>query len=38
MSYQTVDENRIAGLQNYNVYEKLNSIEINIGDSEIQEK
>ena len=38
MSYQIVDENRIAGLQNYNVYEKLNSIEINIGDSEIQEK
>ena len=38
MSYQIVDENRIARLQNYNVYEKLNSIEINIGDSEIQEK
>ena len=38
MSYQIVDENRIAGLQNYNVYEKLNPIEVNIGDSEIQEK
>ena len=38
MSYQIVDEIRIVGLQNYNVYEKLNPIEINIRDSEIQGK
>ena len=38
MSYQIVDEIRIVGLQNYNVYEKLNRIEINIHDSEIQGK
>ena len=38
MSYQTVDEIRIVGIQNYNVYEKLNPIEINIRDSEIQGK
>ena len=33
-----VDEFRIVGLQNYNVYEKLNPIEINIRNSEIQGK
>ena len=38
MSYQVIDEFRIAGLQNYNVDEKLNPIEINICDSEIQGK
>ena len=38
MSYQIVDEFRIVGLQNYNVYEKLNPIEINIRNSEIQGK
>ena len=38
MSYQIVDEIRSVGLQNYNVYEKLNPIEINIRDSEIQGK
>ena len=38
MSYQIVDKIRILGLQNYNVYEKLNPIEINIHDSEIQGK
>ena len=38
MSYQVVDEIRIVGLQNYNVHEKLNPIEINIRDSEIQGK
>ena len=38
MSYQMVDEFRIVGLQNYNVYEKLNPIEINIRNSEIQGK
>ena len=36
MSYQIVDEIRIAVLQIYNPYEKLNPIEINIRDSEIQ--
>ena len=30
MSYQIVNEIRIFDLQNYNVYEKLNPIEINI--------
>ena len=30
MSYQIVNEIRIFGLQNYNAYEKLNPIEINI--------
>ena len=38
VSYQLVDALRIAGLQNYNLDEKLNLIEINIGDSKIQEK
>ena len=38
MSYQIVDEIRFAGLQNFSAYEKLNPIEINIRDSEIQEK
>ena len=38
VSYQLVDAFRIAGLQNYNLDEKLNLIEINIGDSKIQEK
>ena len=38
MSYQLVDEFRIVGLQNYNLDEKLNPIEINICDSEIQGK
>ena len=38
MSYQIVNEIRIFGLQNYNVYEKLSLIEINIRDSEIQGK
>ena len=38
MSYQIVDEIRIVSLENYNVYEKLNPIEINICDSEIQGK
>ena len=38
MSNQIVDEIRIVGLQNYNVYEKLNPIEINIHVSEIQGK
>ena len=38
MSYQLVDEFKIVGLQNYNLDEKLNPIEINIRDSEIQGK
>ena len=38
ISYQIVDEIRIVGLQNYNIYEKLNPIEINIRDTEIQGK
>ena len=38
MSSQLVDEFRIVGLQNYNVFEKLNSVEINIRDSKIQGK
>ena len=38
MFYQMVDEIRIAGLQNYNAYEKLSPIEINIRDSQIQWK
>ena len=38
VSYQLVDEIRIAGLQNYNVYEISNPIEFNIRDSEIKEK
>ena len=38
MTYQIIDEIRIVGLQNYNIYEKLNPIEINIRDSEIQGK
>ena len=38
MSYQLVDEFRIFGLQNYNLDEKLNSIETNIRDSKIQGK
>ena len=38
MSYGIVDEIRIVGHQNYNVYEKLNPIEINIRDSELQGK
>ena len=37
-SDQLVDEFRIVGLQNYNSDEKLNLIEINICDSEIQGK
>ena len=31
-----VDQIRIVGLQNYNAYEKLNPIETDIRDSEIQ--
>ena len=38
MSYQIVDEVRTVGLQNYNLFEKLNPIDINIHDSEIQGK
>ena len=38
MSYQILDEIRSVGLQNYNVYENLNPIEINIRDNEIQGK
>ena len=38
MSYQLVDEFRIVDLQHYNLDEKLNPIEINTRDSEIQEK
>ena len=38
MCYQLRDKIRIAGLRNYNKYEKWNPIEINIRDSEIQEK
>ena len=38
MSDHIVDEIRIVGLQNYNVCEKMNPTEINIGDSEIQGK
>ena len=38
MSCQLVDEIRIVGHQNYNLDEKLNPIEINIQDSEIQGK
>ena len=38
MSYRIVDEIRIVGHQNYNVCEKLNPIEINIRDSELQGK
>ena len=38
ISYQLVDEIRIVDLQNYNVYEKLNPNQINVRDSEIQEK
>ena len=38
MFYQIVDEIKIVGLQNYNEYEKLKSIEINIHDSEMQGK
>ena len=38
MSYQLVDEFRIVGLQNYNLDEKLNPIEMNICDSEMQGK
>ena len=37
-SYQLVDEFRSVGLQNQNLGEKLNLIEINICDSEIQGK
>ena len=38
MSCQLVDEFKTAGLQNYNVFEKLNPIEINTRDRKIQEK
>ena len=38
MSYQLLDEFRIVGIQNYNLYEKLNPFYINIGVSEIQGK
>ena len=38
MSYQVVDEFRIVGLQSDNLDEKLNPIEINIRDSQIQVK
>ena len=38
MSYQLLDRFRIVGIQNYNLYEKLNSFYINIGVSEIQGK
>ena len=38
MSYHIVDEIGIVDLQNYNVYEKLHPIEINIHNSELQEK
>ena len=38
MSYQVVDEFRIVGLQNDNLDEKLNPIEINIRESQIQGK
>ena len=35
MSYHIVDEIGIVDLQNYNVYEKLHPIEINIRNSEL---
>ena len=38
ISYQLVNKIRIVGLQNYDLDEKLNSIEINIHDSKIQGK
>ena len=38
MSYQIVDEIKTVGLQNYNVYGKLNPIEINIRNWKIQRK
>ena len=38
MSYEIVDEIKVVGLQNYNLYEKLNPIKINIHDSEMQGK
>ena len=38
MSCQLVDQFKTAGLQNYNVFEKLNPIEINTRDRKIQEK
>ena len=36
MSCQLVDQFKTAGLQNYNVFEKLNPIEINTSDRKIQ--
>ena len=38
MSHQLVDEFGIVGFQNFNLDEKLNPIEINIRDREIQGK
>ena len=38
MSCQLVDEFKTVGLQNYNVFEKLNPIEIDTRDRKIQEK
>ena len=38
MSSQLVEGFRTVGLQNYNVFVKLNSVEINIRDSKIQGK
>ena len=38
MSYEIVDEIKVVGLENYNLYEKLNPIKINIHDSEMQGK
>ena len=35
MSFTLVDEVKIGGLQNYNVYYKLNPVDISLGDSEL---
>ena len=35
MSFTLVDEVKIGGLQNYNVYYKLNPVDISLRDSEL---
>ena len=35
MSFTLVDEVKTGGLQNYNVYYKLNPVDISLGDSEL---
>ena len=35
MPYETIDQVKIGGLQNFDTYDKLNSTDISIRDSEV---